>query len=443
MAYATNDEFSQRSGLGLRQVDETVGTGSGTATAVQSFDLDNNNVVAGTYTLSHAVSGSNVFTDLTETDDYVLDKESGRIYTTGTGAGKLGEDTLYAVYTYIDAFNDTTVTALIDNATDQIDKLTGRKWDTPTSTSEYYDGRRSSTYPMTDRPYMADWDQPDFIVLKKWPVTKIDNVFFLSQPQSINKFFNYDLGTTTYTDKTDEVNSSTETPFTLFNAAPATNDIIYIGSAVAFLGLDVNLSTVGVGASTIDWEYYNGTAWADITETEIDTGSSTFLASGKFTWDYPYGWTQNSVNGTTLYWIRGTLTDNYSTDPVCATMNIQDGVSSILEPRNLLYRDNGILNFSNGVKIPDGQLNVRVDYSYGLATTPGYIKELAILIASVQAYVDLSGGSYDDITSFSLGSKSYTVGEVYVNIREVLTQFKRRIEEILNMIGKRGDISVI
>ena len=78
-----------------------------------------------------------------------------------------------------------------------------------------------------------------------------------------------------------------------------------------------------------------------------------------------------------------------------------------------------------------------------MATTPEYIKELNILLASLQAYITISGGSFDDATSYQLGSKSATIGEVYVNIREVISQIQKRIDEILNMVGKRGDISVI
>jgi hypothetical protein len=64
-------------------------------------------------------------------------------------------------------------------------------------------------------------------------------------------------------------------------------------------------------------------------------------------------------------------------------------------------------------------------------------------VASIKAFVRLSGGSYDDATSYTLGSKSVTIGEVYVNIREVISQFEKRIEDILNKIGRRADIKAI
>lgn len=442
MAYATNDDFGNRSGLGLRIVDETVGTGG--ASGTQSFDLANDNVLAGSYTFSYGTSGSNVLTSLTETNEYIFDKESGRVYLTGTGATSIQQDILYATYTYTDDFSDGTVSSFLDNATSQIDKLTGRRWTTGTSITEYRDGRRnmSKQYPTTNRPFTTDWDAPDKIVLKKFPVTKIDQVYFLSSPIQISKFYNYDDNLATYTDKTDEVNSSSETPFSLFASTPAANDYVYIGSNQRFFGLDINLATDGTGSPAIDWEYYNGSAWADITESETDSGASTFTNSGKFTWSFPWGWTRNSVNSVTNYWLRGKLTSGYTIPPVCATISIQDSVSLILEPRQILFKENGVLNFM-GVEVPDGQQNIRIDYFHGMTATPDYITELTILIAALQGFINLTGGSYNDATSYTVGSKSVTIGEQYVNIREVIKQYKERINELLQLAGKRADVVVI
>lgn len=439
MSYASNIQFAQRSGIGLRVVDENVGTGNA---VVSAYDLDYDNIITDSYTLSCATAGCNILYPLTETTHYVLDKESGRISLTSAGISLVGTQGIYATYWHTDKFSDDTITDLLSVADDEIDLLTGRKWDTATNITEYYSGRASSDYPTTDEPFQEDWDAPDFLVLDQTRVTKVNAIYFLNKPQPIAMFYNYDDGSATYTDKTDYINYTTEAPFNLFDDSPASNDYVYIGSEYTFLGLDVNLSTVGVGASTIDWEYYNGTTWTDITETETDTGSSTFTASGKFTWTYPYGWTKTAVNGYTYYWIRGKLTDNYTTDPIVSTMTILDSVSEVLEPRQWLLRSSGIVKFMD-IEIPNGSNNVRVDYTYGQATTPGYITELAILIAAIKAYVNLSGGSYDDATSYTLGSKSVTIGEVYVNIREVIDQYKKRVKEILDMVGRRTDLLAI
>ena len=437
MTFATNKQFIERSGVGVRVVDENVGTGNNT---LVSFDLDNDNIISDTYILNHAVSGSNDFTALTETTDYTIDKESGRILLEAAGVTEVGTDIIYATYWYSETFSDSVVTDMLANSASQIEKLTGRYFGTPIGANEYKDGRASLGYPTTNAPYTNDWEAPDFIVLNQWPVTKIDFVYFLNSPLAVDKVYNYDDSAATYTDNTESSNSTTETPFTVL---ADTDDILYIGSSDRFLGLDLNLSTDGTGSPAIDWEYYNGTAWVDLTETDTDTGASTLTASGKFTWTYPYGWTESSVNSSnTMYWVRGKVSSGFTIDPIIATITLKDGINEILEPRQILFKNTGQLNFMN-TSVPNGTQNIRIDYNYGYSTVPDYIEELEILLTSVQAYINLSGGSYDDATSYSLGSKSVTIGEVYVNIREVITQFKKRIEEILDMIGKRADVTAI
>ncbi len=441
IAYSTNLEWVQQSGLGIHIIDENVGTGDNSET---DFDLDNDKLVTGGYTLSHAASGSNTFTALTETTHYTLDKDSGRIVLTAGGVTEVGTDIIFATYWYTDNFTDDQITALIARADDQIDVWTGRLWDTPVTTTEYFDGRPRLGYPTTDRPYVVDFNSPDAIVLTNQPVTAINQVFYLLQPLTISQWWNFDDGGQTFTDKTDEVNSTAEAPFTPFDDAPATGDIIYIGASNAFLGLNMVLGTLGVdgGSTAIDWEYWNGSAWTDLNETDVDTGASIFTASGRFNWTYPYGWEKTTVNSSeSLFFIRGTLTDNYTTDPTIAAATVNDAVGEIVELRNISLQYS-TMSFISTVP-PFGTRNIRVDYTYGNTTTPTYITELSILTASLQAFVNLSGGSFDDQTSFTLGSKSFTVGEAWVNIREVISQIKLRIDEIYKMIGRRANIAVI
>ena len=440
MAYATNLQFAQRSGVGIRIVEENVGTGDNSATA---YDLDHYNIITGSYALYYGASGSNSLTALTETTHYSIpDLESGRITLAAAGVTALGTNILYATYWYTDDFSNAVITDLITAADDEIDVMTGRKWDTPTSITEYINAKSTSTYPTTDYPYMADYDAADIVMLEEYPVTQVDSVFFLAAPISVGTFFNYDDSTATYTDVTDNINSSTEAPVTLFNATPAVNDYVYIGSSLIFLGVDVNLSTLGTGTPAIDWEYWNGTAWTDITETDTDTGASVFTASGEFTWTYPYGWAQNSVNGQTYYWIRGRLSSGYTVAPVCATVTIRDPVDTILEPREFQFENNGTLHII-GQRKKSGVRNVRVTYSYGYTTTPTYIADLSILLASERAFLNITGSSYDDATGYTLGSKSVQIGEAWVNVKQVLEEIRKRINKILESIGKRAKVTAI
>jgi len=439
-SYATNLQFAQRSGFGTRIVDEAVGTGDNSTNA---FDLDHTNVITGSYVLSYAASGSHSFTALTETTHYTVDKESGRIALTATGVTVLSTNILYATYWYVDAFSDTVVTDLLAAAQHEVEDGTGRKWSGNNAAVEYLDGRETSTYPTTDQPYMADWDEPDTFMLSNYPVRSIKNVFFLQEAPQVSRCFNYDSSEATYTDKTSVVNDSTQTPFTIFAAIPAANDCLYVGCTDRFLGIQTTLQTLGVGTPTLTWEYYNGSAWTALTVTETETDSSTFEASGRFTWDMPYGWAQNSVNGYTHYWVRGRLSSgSYTTAPILSTIALQDCLSTVLEPRQISFETNGEVEVL-GTRIPNGTRNIRIDYYYGAATVRTDIEDLCILYAALRGAVMITGGAYDDATSYSLGSKSVTIGEAWVNIREVIDQLKKRIEALQDGIGRRVDLVAI
>ena len=436
MAYSTTIQAAQYSGLRLRAIDEKIGTGNNDST---DFDLANDNVLSDSYSISYAESGSNTFTALTETTHYTLDKESGRIVLTGAGVTLVATDVLYATYSYTESFSDEEISNFITSADEEVDLLTGKKWDTPVSKTEYLDGRHRKYYPTTDYPYAADWDAPDYLQLTKVPVTQIENVYFL-QVQSVYQFYNYDDDAATYTDYTDNCNTTDSAQFTLFAAVPATNDIIYIGCSTTFLGLDTSLTTLGTGSPAIDWEYWNGTAWTDLTETDVDTGASTFEVTGRFTWPLPSNWAKVSVNGSdSHYYVRGKVTTGYTIAPICNSLSIYDAIYNIPHPRAIKYDSTGKISFLETI-IPNGTENIRITYSYGTVTTPALISELSAILTSIKSYVNLSGGSYDDATNYQLGSKAVTIGEVYVNIREVIDQFRKRKTEILKLMGRRSRV---
>ncbi len=91
-------------------------------------------------------------------------------------------------------------------------------------------------------------------------------------------------------------------------------------------------------------------------------------------------------------------------------------------------------------KLPLGRINVHITYTHGYDVTPPLITELTAHYAAIRAFVLISGGSYDDATSYTLGRKAITIGEAWVNIREVIDQSKKRIKEILNQHGPKMDV---
>lgn len=434
MAYCTALQFAQVSGLGIRVVDENVGTGDGSET---DFDLDNDHVVAGSYTLSYAASGSNNFTALTETTHYSLDKESGRILLTASGVTVLSTNILYATYTHIEGgINNTLIDQWITWSDAEVNEITKRNWGAPQAFSEYFDGRRTSTYPTTDNPFMSDWDAPDSLCLDKTPITGINYVYILENNKPIDYLFNYDSSLGTYTDNTDEANTGEGTAFSSFASTPASGDVLYIGCSLKFYRANFRFAVLATGSPTFTWQYYNG-SWTTFTPTD---NTSSFTANGEATWNVLGDWTKVAVNSQSLYWIRISISGAFTTSPTIYHLALKDVVSDSVALSAVEWESWGKISFP-GYSIPDGTRNLLINYNHGYSTTPALVQELSAVHASIRALVYITGGSFDDVTSAQLGSKSVSVGEPYMNMREALNMLKMRSKELLRLLGERYDVT--
>jgi len=87
--------------------------------------------------------------------------------------------------------------------------------------------------------------------------------------------------------------------------------------------------------------------------------------------------------------------------------------------------------------IPNGKNNVRITYTHGYDSTPDLVQEMIALLGGVRALVNISGGSYKDVSTYSLGRKSFSIGQVYVNIESSIKQMKLRVKEITEELGEK------
>lgn len=87
--------------------------------------------------------------------------------------------------------------------------------------------------------------------------------------------------------------------------------------------------------------------------------------------------------------------------------------------------------------IPNGKANIQITYTHGYSSVPELIQEIVALTAGLMGFINITGGSYDAITNYQLGRKSFTQGEQYVNIREVIVQLKKRIDDLTLDMGYR------
>lgn len=90
-----------------------------------------------------------------------------------------------------------------------------------------------------------------------------------------------------------------------------------------------------------------------------------------------------------------------------------------------------------------GKKRIKVTYTYGYTEVPAIVKRLSAVMASIMAFVNLTGGSYDEITSYTLGPKSVSVGEPYMNMRAAIEKLEVMKTQLLNEIGREFRMVVI
>jgi len=430
-------------GLGVEVQNESVGTGDNSN---KSFDLKNGNVIADSYTLKYSASGddSNDFTDLTETTHYTLDKDGGTILLTTAGVTALGTNNLYADYTHSPKASDTLIDTLIAASEKEVDRKTDENWGSTASYTEFFDGYKDY-YPTTDEPWGPDYDEPMSFQLSRRGVVNLTGAWFLARNASISRAYRYDSVATTYTEVTDEVNDRLGDSFQPFADTTAAGDYLYIGSTYRFYGYSTLLQIVGVTGGTNTLEYYKNGTWTAISAgdlTESVTGVLNFEAAGKINWPTLTNWTTVSVNGSSaLYYIRIKAASTYSTE--AEIQHIYTDQDFTVSQEIPLYQvdisPGGRVTFLDR-SVPNGTRNVRIDYTQGYTSIDPEVSELAALFAGLRLYANITGGSYDDATGYTIGRKSISIGEVYVNVREVVRQFEERIKAVLNDLGPKATV---
>jgi len=278
----------------------------------------------------------------------------------------------------------------------------------------------------------------------------ISEIWFLSRDSNtFDAVQAYDSSGTSYTDETSDAEDA-ETTFYPLNSTPASNDALYIGLANMFMGVWTRHQTLGTdaGSLALTWEYYNGSSWTALSNvTAATTNGELFLADSNVYWDWPADWDKVDVNSAgEMYWVRARLSGgSYTNVPKMWEVfpDTNRVIAKQVSIRSVQWTPQGRLTFITE-SVPDGIKNVRVKYAAGVTSNDKDYNiglDLETCYAALQCVVAMTGGSYDDETSFTLGAKAVTVGEVYVNIREVTQQIKSEIKELLSMLGGRIDIA--
>ena len=141
-------------------------------------------------------------------------------------------------------------------------------------------------------------------------IGKLRIKFDLKSNNQVEKAFSYNGNTLVFTDETTDINSETVNDVALPPIQiTSVGDAIYFGVVVKIEDLiKLNVGTAGnYSGVTLQWEYWNGTAWTVLSVTD---GTSFFTVAGtnNISFTAPSDWVTTTVNGYSAYWIRCVVT---------------------------------------------------------------------------------------------------------------------------------------
>ena len=114
----------------------------------------------------------------------------------------------------------------------------------------------------------------------------------------------YGDGATANVNAADELQDKDTTTALTLNSMTA-NDYVYIGLDVPCVGFYTDVGNTNTNASAMTVNYYNGSAWTDVTATDGTSASSkTFAQDGAITWTEPSDEVKTTVNGVEMYWYQ-------------------------------------------------------------------------------------------------------------------------------------------
>jgi len=183
--------------------------------------------------------------------------------------------------------------------------------------------------------------------------------------------------------------------------------------------------------ATAEAEALTGNYWGSVkSTTEYFDGSEYGPSDGYPRTDRPHGNDRVDYDYPEIFLLNQSV---QSVTPV-QFLSFSGTPTTTIDSDNIQYDEDGrvMLNAS----IPLGKKNILITYTHGYDDVPPMIQELTGLIGAWMALVNISGGSYKDISSYTIGRKTFTIGQIYVNVESSIRKFKERIDWILDNSAK-------
>ena len=130
------------------------------------------------------------------------------------------------------------------------------------------------------------------------------------------------------TTETTEATNSSVGDVTLLPATAVANDAYYFGADYPYRLLYISISQAGDGDWALEWEFWNGSAWADLVSVEDNTNSFETAGLNIVSWRMPDDWAETSVNALTHYWVRARVESvtTTTTQPLATQVWFENGV---------------------------------------------------------------------------------------------------------------------
>jgi hypothetical protein len=106
------------------------------------------------------------------------------------------------------------------------------------------------------------------------------------------------------TNETAAARNSTGNDMNLCPMTPAVNDKYHFGFDRLFPRVWLNIGMSGAGNWANVFEYWNGSAWIQVTDEEDHTSDFTKSGINRMNWAVPGDWARTTILGMNLYWLR-------------------------------------------------------------------------------------------------------------------------------------------
>lgn len=107
------------------------------------------------------------------------------------------------------------------------------------------------------------------------------------------------------------------------------------------------------------------------------------------------------------------------------------------DPATNSMSPNGKIKFKTQ-NLPSGTNNVAITYTYGYATVPVMIRDLATCLAGIRLWLRFLGASYNRLNDYSIPQQSVNKGDFYARGMQNIQNLTDEANRILDRVGRKA-----